>query len=71
MKTQGEKPVLLFYRVVLLFAMDRENEALLQLESALERSPRFPKRVLELQPDLSRRAKVAALIDRYKPPRKK
>jgi tetratricopeptide (TPR) repeat protein len=71
MKTLGEKPVLLFYRVVLLFAMDRENEALLQLESALERSPRFPKRVLELQPDLSRRAKVAALIDRYKPPRKK
>ena len=71
MKTLGEKTVLLFYRVLLLFAMDRENEALLQLEAALERSPRFPKRVLDLQPDLRRRPKVAALIDRHKPPRKK
>lgn len=71
MKTLGEKPVLLFYRVVLLFAMDRENEALLELESALERSPRFPKRVLELSPGLSKRPRVAALLDRYRPPRRK
>jgi tetratricopeptide (TPR) repeat protein len=71
LKSLGDKPALHFYRVLMLFAMDKENEALLQLENALERSPRFPKRILELYPGLSRRPKVAALLDRYKPSRKR
>lgn len=71
LKALGEKPVLLYYRVLLLFAMQKEAEALLVLEQALETSPRFPKRILQLDPGLLRRPQVAALIDRHRPPRKR
>jgi tetratricopeptide (TPR) repeat protein len=65
----GGKPVLLFYRAAILFAMRRSKDGLLLLEQAMQMAPRMAGRMLELEPSLSQNPQVAEIIARYRRPR--
>ena len=45
-----QKPIFLFYMSAILFASGKSKEALLQLESAMGKSPKLLKRFIELNP---------------------
>lgn len=62
----GRKPVFLFYLSVVLFALGRPKEALLQLEHAMETSPSSLKYLLELNPSLLQHQQVVDVVARYK-----
>lgn len=62
----GQKPVFLFYLSVILFALGRPKEALLQLEHAMETSPSSLKYLLELNPSLLQHQQVVDVVARYK-----
>lgn len=62
----GRKPVFLFYLSVILFALGRPKEALLQLEHAMETSPSSLKYLLDLNPSLLQHQQVVDVVARYK-----
>lgn len=62
----GQKPVFLFYLSVILFALGRPKEALLQLEHAMETSPSSLKYLLELNASLLQHQQVVDVVARYK-----
>ena len=66
----GPKPVFLFYVAVILFALGRPKEALLQLEHAMETSPSSLKYLFELNPGLLQRQQVVDVVARYKKSRR-
>jgi len=49
-----------------LFALKKSKEALLQLEKALEKSPRQVKKLIDLHPAILQNQQVVDLIGRYK-----
>ncbi len=67
--TEG-KPLFRFYLAGCLFAMKKTKEALLQLEKAMEQSPRQAKKLIELYPIILQNSKVVDLIARYKKSKK-
>lgn len=67
----GHKPVLSYYRVAVLFALGRSKEGILQLESALQHSPKHVKKMIELDPTLLQHPSILDLISRYKRTKKK
>jgi tetratricopeptide (TPR) repeat protein len=62
----GKKPVLLYYRAAILFAMGKHKEALLKLEEALYRSPKLLKKFIELNPVILQEQSVVDIIARFK-----
>jgi tetratricopeptide (TPR) repeat protein len=60
------KPVFLYYRSAVLFAMKKRKEALILLETALDKAPRLLKKMLTLAPALVKQQQVADLIARYR-----
>ncbi len=60
------KPIFLFYKTAMLFAMGKTKEALLQLESAMEAAPRLLKRFVELNPSVMQNQLVVDVVARYK-----
>lgn len=62
----GDKPLFVFYKSAVLFAMGKSKEALLQLEKAMEQSPRTLKKFIELNPVILQNQQVVDLIARYK-----
>jgi tetratricopeptide (TPR) repeat protein len=61
-----EKALFLFYRSAILFSLGRSKEALLQLENAMEKSPRQLKKFIELNPVILQNQQVVDVIARYK-----
>ncbi|RTL59173.1 MAG: tetratricopeptide repeat protein [Sphingobacteriales bacterium] len=60
------KPVFLFYRSSILFAMGKSKEAMIQLEIAMEKAPRLIKKFIALNPQILQNQQVVDLIARYK-----
>jgi tetratricopeptide (TPR) repeat protein len=65
------KPLLLFYKSAILFALGKSKEALLQLEMGLQKSPKLLKQLIELNPSLLQSQQVVDLVSRYKGRRNK
>lgn len=64
-QTDG-KPVFLFYKSAVLFAMGKSKEALLQLESGMSRNPKLIKKLIEISPSLLQLQPVVDIIARFK-----
>lgn len=64
-QTDG-KPIFLFYKTVFLFMLGKSKEALLQLESGMDRNPRLVKKLIEINPSLLQVQQVVDIIARYK-----
>lgn len=62
----GDKPLFIFYRSAVLFAMGKNKEALICLQNAMERSPRLLKKFVALNPVILRNQQVIDLIAYYK-----
>jgi tetratricopeptide (TPR) repeat protein len=65
-KNTDNKPILLFYKSAIYFALGKSKEALLQLELAMEKSSKLVKQLIELNPSLLQNQQVVDLISRYK-----
>lgn len=65
-KVLGEKPDLFYFSALALFALGKTKEALLYFENGLAQAPQKVKAILEIEPDLSQRKSVTALIAKYK-----
>lgn len=66
LKNTTNKPLLIFYKTAVLFAMGKSKEALLLLELAMEKSPKMIKQLVELEPSLLQNHQVISLIAKYK-----
>ncbi len=64
-QTDG-KPIFLFYKSMVLYAMGRSKEALLQLEAGMERNPKLVKKFIELNPSILQNQQVVDIIARFK-----
>lgn len=64
-QTDG-KPIFLFYKTVFLFMLGKSKEALLQLESGMDRNPKLVKKLIEINPSLLQVQQVVDIIARYK-----
>jgi tetratricopeptide (TPR) repeat protein len=64
-QTDG-KPIFLFYKSIVLYAMGRSKEALLQLERGMERNPKLIKKFIELNPSILQNQQVVDIIARFK-----
>jgi tetratricopeptide (TPR) repeat protein len=65
-KITREKPIFFFYMTALLLAMGKTKEAILQLEKAMESSPKLLKKFVELNPSILRNQLVVDVIARFK-----
>jgi tetratricopeptide (TPR) repeat protein len=63
--TEG-KSLFVFYYSACLFALKKSKEGLLQLEKAMNKSPRQVKKLIDLYPAMLQRQQVVDLIGRYK-----
>jgi len=63
--TQG-KTIFIYYRSAILFRMQKNNEAILQLEMALNKSSKWLNKLIKLYPELVQDAKVMTLLSQYK-----
>jgi len=61
-KNTVNKPVLIFYKIAILFALDKHKEALLLLEMAIKKSPKMIKLLIELEPSLLQNPQVKVLL---------
>ena len=62
----GGKPLFAFYKAAALFALGKSKEAILQLEIAMEKSPRLLKKFIELNPAILQNQSVVDVIARFK-----
>jgi tetratricopeptide (TPR) repeat protein len=62
----GGKPLFAFYKAAALLALGKTKEAILQLESAMEKSPRLLKKFIELNPAILQNQSVVDVIARFK-----
>ena len=60
------KPLFVFYKSAILFALGKTKEAILQLEKAMEKSPRLLKRFIELNPSILQNQLVVDVVARFK-----
>ena len=60
------KAIFTFYKAAILFASGKTKEATLQLEAAMEKSPRLLKKFMELNPAILQNQSVVDVIARFK-----
>jgi tetratricopeptide (TPR) repeat protein len=60
------KPLFIFYKTAALLALGKTKEAILQLETAMEKSPRLLKKLIELNPAILQNQSVVDVIARFK-----
>lgn len=63
--TQG-KSLFLFYKSAILFGLQRPSEAVVQLEKAMERSPKLLKKFIEINPSILQNHLVVDVLARFK-----
>jgi tetratricopeptide (TPR) repeat protein len=66
MKHTDNKPIFGFYLSAIYFAMGKAKEGLLQLEKAMDKSPRLLKKLIDLNPAILQHQQVVDLVARYK-----
>jgi tetratricopeptide (TPR) repeat protein len=62
----NDKPLFLFYKAAVLFSMGKTKEAILQLEKAMEKSPKLLKKFVELNPAILQNQLVVDVLARFK-----
>jgi tetratricopeptide (TPR) repeat protein len=62
----GDKPLFIFYKSAVLFAMNKNKEALLLLHAAMEKAPKVLKKFIELNPTILQNQQVVDVIAYYK-----
>lgn len=70
-KMTDGKPLFVFYYCGSLFALKKTREAILQLEKAMEKSPKLVKKLIELFPSVLQNQKAVDVIAHYKKTKKK
>jgi tetratricopeptide (TPR) repeat protein len=60
------KALFIFYRSAVLFAFGKTKEAILQLERAMEKSPKLLKKFVELNPSILQNQLVVDVVARFK-----
>ena len=60
------KALFLFYKTAVLFAMGKTKEAVLQLEKAMDKSPKLLKKFVELNPSILQNQLVVDVVARFK-----
>ena len=60
------KPIFLYYYSTALFSLGKTKEALIQLETAMEKAPRHLKKFIDLNPSILRNLQVVDLMARHK-----
>ncbi len=66
MKMTEGKPLFAYYYCGCLFALKKNREAILQLEQAMEKSPKQVKKLIELYPSVLQNQQVVDVIARFK-----
>ena len=61
-----KRPLLNYYKAAILFQLGKTKEALIILETALQKSPKLLKQLIELNPSLLQKQQVVDLIARHK-----
>jgi len=64
-QTEG-KPIFLYYKSAVLFALGKSKEALLQLESGMSKNPKLVKKFIEINPAILQIQQVVDIIARFK-----
>lgn len=64
-QTDG-KPIFLFYKSAILFALGKSKEALLNLETGMNRNPKLVKKFIAINPAILQVQQVVDVIARYK-----
>ena len=64
-QTDG-KPIFLFYKSSVLYAMGKSKEALLHLETGMSRNPKLVKKFIEINPSILQNQQVVDVIARFK-----
>jgi tetratricopeptide (TPR) repeat protein len=62
----GNKPIFLFYQSAIFFASGKVKQAIVQLETAMSKSPKLIKKLIELNPKILQHPQVVDLVARYK-----
>ncbi len=62
----NDKPLFVYYKSAILFAMGKTKEATLQLEQALRKSPKLLKKFIELNPSILQNQMVVDVLARFK-----
>ncbi|MFN8265985.1 MAG: tetratricopeptide repeat protein [Chitinophagaceae bacterium] len=62
----GGKPLFIFYRAAIFFALGKTKEAVNQLEYGMSKAPRLIKKLIELNPRILQHPQVVDIIARYK-----
>ncbi|MCZ2222770.1 MAG: tetratricopeptide repeat protein [Chitinophagales bacterium] len=70
-KATDGKTIFIFYHSIALFYIDKNKEAIQQLELAMEKSPKLLKKFIELNPALLQNPAVVDIAARYKKSRKR
>jgi len=66
LKNTTGKPLLIFYKAVILFAMREPKEAVLLLDSVMKKYPKMIRQLIELEPSLLQNHHIISLIARFK-----
>ena len=66
LKNTTNKPIIIFYKAGVLFALGKSKEALVVLEAAMEKYPKMIKQLVDLEPSLLQNQHVVSLIAKYK-----
>ncbi len=66
LQNTSNKPIFLFYRSAVLFALNKSKEAILCLEDAMLQAPKLLKRFVELNPSILQNQQVVDVIARSK-----
>lgn len=66
LKISNGKPLFIFYKACVLFALGKTKEAILQLEEAMRQSPKLLKKFVELNPSILQNQLVVDVVARFK-----
>ncbi len=64
-QTDG-KTIFIFYKAVMLFALGKSKEALLQLEEGMQQNPKLLKKLIEINPAILQNQQVVDIVARLK-----
>ena len=70
-KSTENKPLFIYYKSAVLFAMGKSKEALLQLQLGLETNPSLTRQFIDLDASLLQHSSVSEMISNYKNSQKK
>jgi tetratricopeptide (TPR) repeat protein len=66
LKNTSNKPLLVFYKVAILFAMNKSKEALLLLVSSMTKYPKLIRQLVAFEPSLLQNSNVISIMAKYR-----